>query len=53
MTKIAPNVNRKIRGLHAAIPTNHSEEARFGTLDGAVIVFFLICVAGLLCFLLI
>jgi len=53
MTKIASSANKKIRAFHTMVPANHSEEARFGTLDGAVIVFFLLCVAGLLCFLLI
>jgi hypothetical protein len=52
MTKIAYNVSRKSRIFNTAlVPANHSEEARFGPIDGAVIVFFLICVAGFICFL--
>jgi hypothetical protein len=52
MTNIAPSPNKKVRMYHrAGFPANHSQEARFGKLDGAVIVFFLLCVAGLLCFL--
>ena len=52
MTKIAYNASRKSRIFNTAlVPANHSEEARFGPIDGAVIVFFLICVAGFICFL--
>jgi hypothetical protein len=52
MTKIAYNVSRKSRIFNTTlVPANHSEEARFGAIDGAVIVFFLLCVAGLICFL--
>ena len=29
------------------VPANPSEETRFGLLDGTVITFFLLCVAGL------
>ena len=29
------------------IPTNHSEQSHFGHLDGAIVGFFLVCVAGL------
>ena len=29
------------------VPTNHSEEPHFGVLDGVIIGFFLLCVAGL------
>ena len=52
MTKIAYNVSRKSRIFNTAlVPANHSEEARFGAIDGAVIVFFLLCVTGFICFL--
>jgi hypothetical protein len=52
MTRIAYNVSRKSHVFNAAlIPANHSEEVRFGLIDGAVIVFFLLCVAGFICFL--
>lgn len=34
------------------VPANHSEESRFGALDGAILAFFLLCVAGLVCLLL-
>ena len=30
------------------VPASHSEESRFGLLDGTVITFFLLCVAGLI-----
>lgn len=52
MTKIAYNVSRKSHIFNTAlVPANHSEEARFGPIDGAVIVFFLLCIAGFICFL--
>jgi hypothetical protein len=52
MTKIAYNVSRKSHIFNTAlVPANHSEEARFGPIDGAVILFFLLCVAGFICFL--
>ncbi len=52
MTRIAYSVNRKSQVLKTAlVPANHSEEARFGLIDGAVVVFFLLCVAGFICFL--
>jgi len=51
MTKIAYNVSRKSHIFNTAlVPANHSEEARFGPIDGAVIIFFLLCVAGFICF---
>jgi len=34
------------------VPANHSEEPHFGLLDGSIIAFFLACVSGLLCLLL-
>jgi hypothetical protein len=52
MTKIAYNVSRKSRVFNTAlVPANHSEEARFGPIDGAVILFFLLCMTGFICFL--
>jgi hypothetical protein len=52
MTRIAYNVSRKSNVFNTAlVPANRSEEARFGATDGAVIVFFLLCVAGFICFL--
>jgi hypothetical protein len=52
MTRIAYNVSRKSHVFNAAlVPANHSKEAQFGLIDGAVIVFFLLCVAGFICFL--
>ncbi|MCU0784372.1 MAG: hypothetical protein MUF81_10070 [Verrucomicrobia bacterium] len=35
------------------VPANHSEEPHFGLLDGGIITFFLLCVSGLICLLLI
>ena len=35
----------------AIVPSNHSEEARFGLLDGAIVSFLLLCAGGLLCLL--
>jgi hypothetical protein len=34
------------------VPANHSEEPRFGLLDGGIIAFFLLCTGGLICLLL-
>jgi hypothetical protein len=55
MTRIAYNVSRKSRMFTTAlVPANHSEEARFGMIDGAVIfffLFFLLCFGGFICFL--
>ena len=34
------------------VPANHSEGSHFGALDGAILAFFLLCVAGLVCLLL-
>lgn len=33
-------------------PAGESEESRFGALDGVLLAFFLLCVAGLVCLLL-
>ena len=52
MTRIAYNLSRKSQVLNTVfIPANHSKEAQFGLIDGAIIVFFLLCVAGFICFL--
>jgi hypothetical protein len=52
MTRIAYNVSGKSNVFNTAlVPGNHSEEARFGLIDGAVIVFFLLCIGGFICFL--
>jgi hypothetical protein len=52
MNQIASNVGRKSHGFNPAfVPANHSKEAHFGLVDGAVIVFFLLCFAGFICFL--
>ena len=34
------------------VPAEHSEKSSFGALDGAILAFFLLCVAGLVCLLL-
>ena len=54
MSAITFKVNRKSGDYikSGIVPSNHSEEAHFGLLDGAVIVFFLLAVAGLICLLL-
>jgi hypothetical protein len=36
----------------AVVPANHSEESRFGLLDGAIVGFFLLCTGGLIVLLL-
>jgi len=54
MSAVAFKVNKK-NGAYikpTIVPTNHSEASRFGALDGAIIAFFLLCVAGLVCLLL-
>jgi hypothetical protein len=46
------NVDSGSGVLHTAVvPVSRSEETRFGLLDGTVITFFLLCVAGLICLL--
>ena len=35
----------------AVVPSNHSEEAHFGLLDGVIVSFLLLCAGGLLCLL--
>ena len=35
----------------AVVPSNHSEEARFGVLDGVIVSFLLLCAGGLVCLL--
>jgi hypothetical protein len=52
MTRIAYNVSRKSNVFNTVlVPANHSKEAQFGLIDGAVIVFFLLCIGGFICFL--
>ena len=51
VTRIAHNVSGKSLVFKTAlVPANHSEEARFGLIDGALIVFFLLCIAAFVCF---
>ena len=55
MSALAFRVNKK-NGSYikpTIVPANHSEESRFGPLDGAIIAFFLLCVAGLVSLLLV
>ncbi len=33
------------------VPSNHSEEPRFGLVDGVVVSFLLLCLGGLVCLL--
>ena len=35
----------------AVVPSNHSEEARFGLVDGVIVSFLLVCAGGLVCLL--
>lgn len=54
MSALAFKVNKK-NGSYikpTIVSTKSSEESRFGPLDGAIIAFFLLCVAGLVCLLL-
>lgn len=52
MTRIAHPESKKSRLFRPAlVPANHSEESRFGPLDGAVIAFFLLYVVALVAFL--
>jgi hypothetical protein len=54
MSALAFKVNKK-NGAYVKptlVPANHSEERRFGAVDGAILAFFLLCVAGLVCLLL-
>lgn len=30
------------------VPSNHSEESRFGVIDGVIVGFFLLCTCGLI-----
>jgi hypothetical protein len=55
MSAITFRVNRKSGDYVKAtlVPANHSEEPHFGLLDGGIIAFFLLCVSGLICLLLI
>ncbi len=35
----------------AVVPSNHSEEAHFGLVDGVIVSFLLLCACGLVCLL--
>lgn len=50
MSTITFKVQGKSGGYVKAtvVPGNHSEESRFGLLDGAIVTFFLLCVSGLI-----
>ena len=50
MSAITFRVNRKSGEYVKAtlVPANHSEEPRFGLLDGGIVVFFLACVGALI-----
>ena len=53
MGAIVYKVNR-VSGAYVkagVVPANHSEETRFGLVDGVVISFLLLCVGGLICLL--
>ncbi len=49
MSMLAFKVSRKSGNYvkPTLIPANHSEQTRFGLLEGAIVGFFLACVAGL------
>jgi hypothetical protein len=53
MSAIVYRVNRKGGDYIKAtvVPANHSEQTRFGVMDGVVISFLLLVVGGLLCLL--
>ncbi len=53
MSAIVYRVNRKSGDYikAAVVPSNHSEEAHFGLVDGVVLSFLLICAGGLVCLL--
>jgi hypothetical protein len=54
MSALAFKVNKK-NGAYikpTIVPANHSGESQFSALDGAIVAFFLLCVAGLVCLLL-
>lgn len=54
MSAIVYKVNRKGGGYikAAVVPANHSEEARFGLIDGVILGFLLLFAGGLACLLL-
>ena len=54
MSAIVYKVNRKGGGYirAAVIPANHSEESRFGLIDGVILGFLVLCAGGLACLLL-
>ena len=55
MSALAFRVNKKNGACikPTLVPSNHSQESRFGALDGALIAFFLLCVGGLVSLLLV
>ncbi len=50
MSAIVFKVNRKSGDYikAAMVPSNHTEEAHFGLLDGTILMFFLLCASGLI-----
>jgi hypothetical protein len=54
MSAIVYKVSRKSGDYvkTAVVPANHSEESRFGLIDGAIIGVLLLCAGGLACLLL-
>jgi len=54
MSAIVYRVRRKSGDFvkAAVVPANHSEEARFGALDGVIVGVLLACAAALVCLLL-
>ncbi len=53
MSAIVYVVNRKSGDYIKAsvVPSNHSEQAHFGLVDGVVLSFLLLCLGGLVCLL--
>ena len=53
MSAIVYTVNRKGGDYIKAtvVPANHSEQTRFGVMDGVVVGFLLLCFGGLICLL--
>ena len=51
MSAIVYRVNRKSGDYikAAVVPSNHSEEAHFGVVDGVIVSFLLLCAGGLVC----
>jgi len=53
MSAIVYRVSRKNGDYvkSAVVPSNHSEEAHFGMIDGVIVGFLLLCAGGLVCLL--